>query len=531
MSARPTPPPQIAGFRFIESLGSGGFADVYLYEQARPSRRVAVKVLRTGLADENERLAFESEANLMASLSTHPSIVTIYAADIAADGRPFMAMEYCPKPNLAVRLRSGPLPLAEALRIGIQVSGAVETVHRADILHRDIKPANILITEYNRPALSDFGIARALADGSAAAAGFSVPWSPPEAFDPEPSNDIAIDVYALGATVYSLLMGRSPFQLPGLANGNHDLMERIRSAPLQPLNRADAPASLDRILAQSMAKNPRDRFDNALEFGRALQRVQVELSHEITAADVLDESIEGERVEEEDDGNTRIRGIVSIDPMQPRLAPPLRPIDTRLIPAAPIDDATRAAAIGAVPAFDQERTVMRGSAAAFVPPALIAPPVESTQRPASASVAPAPVQRRSRRPILIGGLAVAALAAVGVGAVLFSGLPSSTADPRASVPADAPADPLSGESVPAVTGLTGAAAADGVTFSWTNPDPQPGDLYLWGVVTAGAETNLQTGEDTTVTVPADPSGRTCIEVSIRRDGGRASDESTTGCAP
>ncbi|WP_374945780.1 serine/threonine-protein kinase, partial [Agreia sp.] len=160
MNARrpPSAPPEIAGFTHEQLLGSGGFADVFLYEQRMPRRRVAIKVLLSEALTEGARENFDAEANLMAQLSTHPSIVTIYQADIAPDGRPYLVMEYCSRPNLAARYRREKISVAEALRIGIQVAGAVETAHRAGILHRDIKPANILTTEYNRPALTDFGI-------------------------------------------------------------------------------------------------------------------------------------------------------------------------------------------------------------------------------------------------------------------------------------------------------------------------------------------------------------------------------------
>src|SRR5690625_4811379 len=87
--------------------------------------------------------------------SAHPPIVTIYHADTAGDGRPYLVMEYCPRPNLSVRYRTAPLGVAESVRIGIRLAGAVETAHRAGILHRDIKPANVLTTDYGWPALTD----------------------------------------------------------------------------------------------------------------------------------------------------------------------------------------------------------------------------------------------------------------------------------------------------------------------------------------------------------------------------------------
>ena len=160
MTRTPSPPPELPGFVYVQPLGTGGFADVFLYEQQMPRRRVAVKVLIAERITSGAAQEFTDEANVMAMLSTHPAIVTIYQAGVAGDGRPYLVMEYCPRPNLQVRARKEPFSVAEALRVGIQVAGAVETAHRAGVLHRDIKPANILVTEYNRPALTDFGIPR-----------------------------------------------------------------------------------------------------------------------------------------------------------------------------------------------------------------------------------------------------------------------------------------------------------------------------------------------------------------------------------
>ena len=254
----PMAPPDLPGFTFVEVLGSGGFADVYLYEQQLPKRRVAVKVLLTERMSSGSVEEFTAEANVMAMLSTHPAIVTIYQAGVARDGRPYLVMEYCPRPNLQVRYRREPFGVAESLRVGVQVAAAVETAHRAGVLHRDIKPANILVTEYNRPALTDFGIA-STSTVAAESAGLSIPWSPPESFADVPRSDPRSDVYALGATVYTLLAARSPFELPGQRNTAADLIQRIETAPLSPLGRADVPPSLEQVLARAMAKNPADR--------------------------------------------------------------------------------------------------------------------------------------------------------------------------------------------------------------------------------------------------------------------------------
>ena len=124
MASRPARPPQIPGYTYVELIGQGGFADVFLYQQARPARQVAVKVLLEDDPDAPERQRFDAEADVMAQLSSHPSIVSIFQADVASDGRAFLVMEYCPKPNLSVRCRQQPLTVPEALEIGVRISGA-----------------------------------------------------------------------------------------------------------------------------------------------------------------------------------------------------------------------------------------------------------------------------------------------------------------------------------------------------------------------------------------------------------------------
>ena len=163
----PSTPPDLPGYRALRVLGTGGFADVFLYEQQLPRRRVAVKVLPASELSVGARAAFTSEANLMAALSTHPYIVTIHDAGLAPDGRPYLVMEYCSRPSLAERYKAQPLPVPDAVRTGIRLASAVATAHGAGILHRDIKPGNVLTNDYGRPALTDFGIASTLTASAA----------------------------------------------------------------------------------------------------------------------------------------------------------------------------------------------------------------------------------------------------------------------------------------------------------------------------------------------------------------------------
>ena len=184
--------PQLPGLVYVQPLGSGGYADVYLYEQQSPRMPVAVKVLRSeGLTDALRR-QFAEEADTMAALGDHPYIVQIFRGGTSADGRPYLVMKYYPPPNLARRARLKPLTVDEVLRTGIQLASAVETAHQAGIVHRDIKPANVLVSSYGAPGLTDFGIAGRGADTSplsrppsgdaeeSAEVGVSVPWAPPE---------------------------------------------------------------------------------------------------------------------------------------------------------------------------------------------------------------------------------------------------------------------------------------------------------------------------------------------------------------
>ena len=297
MRRPPSSPPDLPGYTPLGLLGSGGFADVFLYEQRLPRRKVAVKVLLADDIDVGTRAQFVAEANLMARLSAHPFIVTIFHADVSADGRPYFVMEYCSGPSLSERYKRQPLSVEDALRTGIRLSGAVATAHAAGILHRDIKPANVLTNDYGWPALSDFGISSDLegdlpvhtmsftadpaATGSGtgsdrAAVGMSVPWSPPELFEDDPRPDTRSDVFALAATVHTLLSGRTPFEVPGRSNGPLDLIGRIERGRITPIGRDDVPAGLEAVLATGMAVRREDRYQSAVELGRALQRIEQE---------------------------------------------------------------------------------------------------------------------------------------------------------------------------------------------------------------------------------------------------------------
>lgn len=580
MRRTPSSPPDLPGYSPLGLLGSGGFADVFLYEQRLPRRKVAVKVLLADDIDQGTRAQFVAEANLMARLSAHPYIVTIFHADVSADGRPYFVMEYCSGPSLSERYKRQPLTVEDALRTGIRLSGAVATAHAAGILHRDIKPANVLTNDYGWPALSDFGISSdlegelpvhtmsftgdAAATGAGtgsdrAAVGMSVPWSPPELFEDDPRPDTRSDVFALAATVHTLLAGRTPFEVPGRSNGPLDLIGRIERGRITPIDRDDVPESLQQVLATGMAVRREDRFQSAVEFGRALQRIELELGYSVTGIEVPaipaavpddPESTDasGDRSAEAEDA-TRARSVRVVQPDAPvgpagpwSAGPP--------IPAAvPDDHATRARGVRQVsaqepidswagPASDlvDDGTVLRGASSAArrggsstVPGRVIAPAAEPAVDPAEPSEDDGHRPGSGRRRVVaitIGAAASVALVAA-VGAAIVLGGSLAAPDPSGPAKPASAEDAVVAATVPAPEVAPGEPTGDGrVVFAVRHDRPEAGDRYRWRNADGSGTTAVAEGPEIVVD-GAD--GRTvCIEVQVQR--GSKTSEAVTGCS-
>lgn len=524
-SRPPSQPPVLPGFEYVRLLGSGGFADVFLYQQLHPRRQVAVKVLLKDRLGTTSAEGFTEEANLMAQLANHPSIVSVYQAGVSGDGRPYLAMEFCSKPNLQVRHRRERFSEAETLRVGIQIAGAVETAHRAGILHRDIKPANILVTDFGRPALTDFGISATTSD---ALSGMSIPWSPPESLRMPPEGYPSSDVYSLAATLYTLLTNRSPFEIPGASNTELDVMARIQSMPLPRTGRADVSEQLHHVLSRAMAKDPRERYQSAIEFARALQRVQIEHGMQATQIDV----IEDELLDDDDtDGEerTRFRGVTSID-AQASVAP-APPPGLASAPAAPAPSSP--AAFDATVTRQPAASVAGARAQPGAPMVPSAPPLNETIVRPAPMVEPDPdstaAPRKRRRGWAI-GVGAGLIVAGGVALALVWGAPESPG-PADEPSTPAPVDAVDESAAPVVEDLTGTATEAGIAFTWTNPDPEPGDVYLWRPIAVGEDVPFEETSEPSATTAADPSGRTCIEVVLRRANGVSADDTAQGCVP
>lgn len=454
--AGPTPP-SINGFTFIEPIGEGGFADVYLYEQRLPSRRVAVKVLRKG-TDAQGLEMFYAEANVMAQLSSHPSIMPIYQADVSADGRPYLVMEFCPGPHLAKRFRTERIPVAEVLETAVKVASAVETAHRAGILHRDIKPHNILTNAYGSPLLTDFGIASSAGSDDGVEYAMSVPWSAPEVLSDQPYADVRSDVFSLAATVYSLLAGRSPFEVPGAANDTATLISRIERQQPSRILRSDVPDSLNSALLRAMAKRPEDRPESAMAFARSLQEVEIELHRSPTRLEVLDAGAEDAAAGGAGSGDDRtmIKPVSVIVPEQ--FQPTVRP---KVV-------------------ADSGATIMQRRFAPVAPgsvhqgPALqMAPAADDAAASAHASrTGDADERRVNPWVLLVVGLVVAAVVVFGAVSMLTgSPAPEKEAGGFVQPPADAV-----GQAAPPPS-VSATRLPNGWRFTWVNPEPEEGDLY------------------------------------------------------
>ena len=533
----PSTPPAIPGYEPTRLLGMGGFADVFLYTQQMPHRSVAVKVLLAGSLGDDIRERFRAEADLMARLSHHPSIVTIYHADVAPDGRPYLVMEYCSRAGLGQRYRSERMGVAEVLRIGIRLASAVETAHRAGILHRDIKPANVLVTDFGWPALTDFGIAATTSWSSNAAVGMSIPWSPPELLAEDPTGDVRSDVYSLAATIYSLLARRSPFEVPDGPNSAADLIARIERAPLAPTGRADVPDSLHAVLARAMDRIPERRHPSALTLARALQGVETQMLLPVTSLDLpetdLDDTVDARSWDRSgpDDQATRLRPVVSVSPDAPA-GPGAggRHGAERSTSAAGAAVAVPAGAAATSPASGPGTTGPLQDlehSADGVPDAWR----QQARTIAGEPDAPAPAARGRGRAVAAGVAGVVLVGVLGAAAVLALG-PDAPTTAEVPTPTSTPSSaPL--RAVPTPTDLVGTVGADGAaTFTWTDPDPQDGDRYLWGLVVAGAAPRLEPVTDPTVSVvPPVPGDQVCIQVSLVRADGRYSTTPAVGCTP
>jgi len=270
---------QLGDFRLLRRLGRGAMADVYLAEQRLLRRRVAVKILKPELANDQTYLRrFEIEAQAAASL-VHANIVQIYEVG-HLDGLRFIAQEYVQGQDLHEWVsRHGPPDLAHALSVIRQVAAALAKAAEQGVVHRDIKPENIMLTQSGEVKVADFGLARVTREGEAVdltqvgiALGTPLYMSP-EQVEGKPL-DPRSDLYSLGVTSYHMLSGSPPFT-GETALGVAVQHLKKQAGPLENL-RPDLPPALCRMVHKMLAKDPQDRFPSARDVLRELRRLHLE---------------------------------------------------------------------------------------------------------------------------------------------------------------------------------------------------------------------------------------------------------------
>ncbi|MEZ4647689.1 MAG: protein kinase [Candidatus Eisenbacteria bacterium] len=299
---------RVPNYKILELLSSGGMGSVYLAQDERLPRKVAIKVVKgDGSEDAHRRLV--TEARIAAALS-HPNICTVFEVGETDDGRPFIVMEYLPEPTLAeVRLTA-----AQVLEVGIQAADALAEAHSHGVVHRDIKPGNLVRTKRGHLKVLDFGIAAirsshglALHEASDDVATSSRGAGTLAFMSPEQVRRDAIDyrsdIFSLGATLYILATGVPPF----VGSSAGELCRAICDELPLPVSTSNQsfPKAFDRIIETAMEKKPESRFSSASAMKVALEHVaRAYQSHEVSQPS----PVAG--------GSTRIHNVL---PERPRL--------------------------------------------------------------------------------------------------------------------------------------------------------------------------------------------------------------------
>ena len=288
--------PTLSRYRVLERLGGGGMGVVYRARDERLDRDVALKFLPPHLsADEAAKKRFMVEARAAAALD-HPNVCTVHEIGETEDGQLYIVMGCYDGETLDRRIRRGPLPLDEAVRLVGDIARGLAKAHERGIVHRDVKPANVMITRDGVVKVLDFGIAK-LSVGNVThtvgAIGTLAYMSPEQAFGE--TIDHRADVWALGVVAYEMLAGVRPFTGPtehavlvAALSGKPDRLSSVRS---------DIPRALDDVIARALGKSPSDRFDGVLDFAAALAAAATATPRESTTIErpATTESGDGER--------------------------------------------------------------------------------------------------------------------------------------------------------------------------------------------------------------------------------------------
>jgi uncharacterized RDD family membrane protein YckC/predicted Ser/Thr protein kinase len=270
--AVPVPGQEFGGYRILKLLGHGGMGEVYEAEQISSGRRVALKVMRHTLVSEQDRKRFLREGRLAAAVN-HPNVVYIHGSE-EIDGAPAIAMELVHGGTLKDRLKSeGPLPISDAVEATLHIIDGLEAAHSAGVLHRDIKPANCFVASDGTVKVGDFGLSvSTLARGESLITASGAVMGTPAYASPEQLRgeelDVTSDIYSVGATLYHLLTGKTPFNAQDFVKLITEVLDKQPAAPRS--LRAEVPLELSKILLRCLAKDRKARFQSYSDLRDAL---------------------------------------------------------------------------------------------------------------------------------------------------------------------------------------------------------------------------------------------------------------------
>ena len=287
----------VTHYHILDKLGEGGMGSVYVAEDTRLHRRVAVKIPNPKSDREEFRARFLREARAISGLS-HPNIATVhdYGELPDPDGRPFIVMELISGVDLSELLRAGTLTLARALEVVEAVADALSEAHRRGMVHRDIKPSNVMVNDRGEVKVLDFGLAKQVEDGCASAEADREAKTLPAAartlsgavvgtlmyLSPEQATaspvDRRSDIFALGALLYECVAGRPPFTGQTTVEVCAQVLH-VNPPPPSKYN-PRVPAELDRVVLKALAKKPEERHQNAEEMRADLARVRASLKQD-----------------------------------------------------------------------------------------------------------------------------------------------------------------------------------------------------------------------------------------------------------
>src|SRR5438132_1522725 len=280
----------ISHYHILSRIGAGGMGEVYLAQDTKLDRKVAIKFLpQDSIADEQARKRLVREARAAARLD-HPNICAIHEVG-EEDGSTFIVMQYVEGETLASRIDRKPLESKESLDIATQIADALAEAHAHNIIHRDIKPQNIMITSRGQVKVLDFGLAkvvreRSLAESKAETesllteAGIilgTVPYMSPEQVRGE-VLDARSDIFSLGAVLYELVTGTQPFAAANAASTISTILTR-EPPPLARYSR-EVPAELERIVGKALRKDREQRYQTAKDLLIDLKSLRRQLEFE-----------------------------------------------------------------------------------------------------------------------------------------------------------------------------------------------------------------------------------------------------------